>query len=158
MGTVQELVASIDLPDKSKQRLQKVMQQIGYAADEEVDEVVSALTAQDVQNGAGQAGLDPPLIIRERLALLSKTQPACELVLHVGAGLWVSLRGYWPRPHLWAVCYDSLTCWPVQSGCLMGQSSFWDVAGQQPLLGAVTAASSQRVHICLALVGGSKAS
>ena len=38
----------------------------------------------------------------------------------------------------------------------MGSSEqFWDLAGQQPLLGAVTAASCQRVQILLVLVGGS---
>ena len=37
MGTVRELVASIDLLDASKQRLQTVMQQIGYADGEEVE-------------------------------------------------------------------------------------------------------------------------
>ena len=61
------------------------MQQIGYADGEEVDEIVGALTAEDVKKGAGQAGLDPPLTIRERLALLSKTQSTCELVLR-GSG------------------------------------------------------------------------
>ena len=48
MGTVREPVATIDLPDTNKQRLQKVMQQIGYAGGKEGDDTVRALTAEDV--------------------------------------------------------------------------------------------------------------
>ena len=139
MGTVQELVASISLPDQSKQQLQKVMQQIGYADDDKVDEVLRALTARDVKEGAEQAGLNPPLTLGEKQTLLLKTQSTGELVLSVGLRLQVSLRerlAKVPPKATWLWRTGVLASTGPVRRCFMGwREQFWDLAGLQSLPG-----------------------
>lgn len=48
MVTVQELIASIQLPDGARERLHQVVQRVGYGDDEDVDDGMTALTAKDV--------------------------------------------------------------------------------------------------------------
>ena len=131
------------------------MQQIGYADGEEVDDIVRALTAEDVKKGAALAGLDPLLTIRERLALLAKTQSTGALVLNVGPGLWVSLsRRLAKAPPVANV----LSCTAVLAStrlvlhgldrALLGLSR-----SAVTSLGAVTATNCRRVHICLVPLG-----
>ena len=76
MVTIEDLVASIDLPAASKPRLMVVMKQIGYAEDHAVDSVLSKLTMGDLEEAANMAGLNPPLSIREKRALLEQLQPS----------------------------------------------------------------------------------
>ena len=74
MVTFQELIASPQLPDVSKQRLQEVMQQIGSRCRDKVDDIVGDLPEVDLEKAAALAKLDPPLTPREKRALLQKTQ------------------------------------------------------------------------------------
>ena len=104
MVTVRELVASTKLPDGSQQRLQKVMQHIGYGEDEDVDDTMRWLTVEDVAKVAGQAGLDPPLTYGDTYTLLYRIWLAGELVLTVRQ----VLRGWEP---------STLVLWPVATVC-----------------------------------------
>ena len=88
MDTIQDLVASTDVPDESKPRLRDVMKQIGYAENDAVDSVVSTLTMDDLEKAANKAGLKPPLTIREQRALLARLQPSGEQVLVVRRAFW----------------------------------------------------------------------
>ena len=76
MVTVKELIASTQLADSSKERLQKMMQQIGYRCSDEVDDIVQGLNEVDVAREAALAKLNPRLTARERRALLQTTLPA----------------------------------------------------------------------------------
>ena len=91
MATIQDLVASTDLPDKSKPRLKDVMKQIGYAENDVVDSVVSTLTMDDLEKAAKEAGLDPLLTIREQRALLAQLQPSGERVTVERRAFWNSM-------------------------------------------------------------------
>ena len=83
MVTVRELIASTQLPDGNKERLQKVMQQVGYCDSDEVDDILRGLRVEHLGKEAALAQLSPPLTLEERLALLQKAQPAGELVVTV---------------------------------------------------------------------------
>ena len=69
MATIQDLVASTDVPDESKPRLRDVMKHIGYAENDAVDSVVSTLTMDNLEKAANKAGLNPALTIRDQRAL-----------------------------------------------------------------------------------------
>lgn len=81
MATIQDLVASTDLPDEMKLRLKDVMKQVGYAENDAVDSVVSTLTMEDLEKAAKETGLKPPLTIREQKALLAELRPPGERVM-----------------------------------------------------------------------------
>ena len=83
MATVQELIASTQLPEGSKKRLQKVMQKVGYGDNEEVDDTLRELHQVDLEKAGALGKLNPPLTLRETQALLLKTKKAGELVLTV---------------------------------------------------------------------------
>ena len=78
MVTVQELVASTQLPDEGQQRLTAVMKLIGYAESHEVDDIVRGLSEGDLEKAAALAELKPPLTIREMRILLKKARLAGE--------------------------------------------------------------------------------
>ena len=59
------------------------MQHVGYRTSDEVDDILRGLREEDLEKEAALAKLDPPLTVRERLALLQRTQPAGVLVLVV---------------------------------------------------------------------------
>ncbi len=90
MATIQDLVASTDLPDESKPRLMDVMQQIGYDDHSAVDSVVSRLTMQDLETAANTARLKPPLTIREKRALLAQLQPSGKQVMVKRRACWTA--------------------------------------------------------------------
>ena len=75
MATIRELVASTGLPAVSRQRLDVVMGQLGYAEGDAVDTTVSALAAGTLETAASRAGLDPPLTYKAMTSLLHKIQP-----------------------------------------------------------------------------------
>ena len=90
MVTIQDLVASTDLPADSKPRLKVVIKQIGYAEDHAVDSVLSKLTMDDLETAANMGGLDPPLTIREKRALLAQLQPSGKRVMVERIAFWNS--------------------------------------------------------------------
>ena len=119
MATVQDLVASTDLPEGSKPRLKDVMQQIGYAQASAVDSVVSKLTMDDLETAANTAGLDPPLTIWEKRALLAQFKPS-------GQRAMADRRAIWNAPLLAieATCEVCRCCGlPAQSDCLQWSAS-----------------------------------
>ena len=90
--TVQELIASTQLPDESKQRLQQGMQKVGYGDNEDVGDTVRGLHEAQLEKAAALANLKPPLTVRGMQALLLlKAKQAGELILTV-KGPWSSNR------------------------------------------------------------------
>ncbi len=68
--TIQELITSTGLPDDSRQRLWRVMQQYGYADGNAVVVGVRRLTSERLEAAASAAELEPPLTMLEVDALL----------------------------------------------------------------------------------------
>ena len=81
-------------------RKQKMMQHASFAESGGGDDAVRGLMAEDVDEVAAPAQLNPPLPMREG------TQPAGELVR-------VALRRRLPRHLLKPLCCGVVACWPA---------------------------------------------